>query len=149
MWFFALADCDRISNSDTFKDNKLEVQIEAMRAGSHFSYEESSSLFWHMASFIVFLLVMGTNVYYFVKDILVSEKADRPLLFVTCAVSMQIMGILLQIIHLTFFSSNGEGLFVLRAFSVVLQLMAQVIIAFLVCMVAWGWQIKFESLDWD
>lgn len=65
------------------------------------------------------------------------------------ALSSQMTGIFFQLVHLWGYSTDGEGYTVCDVLSKICQGFAEVVIAFMLIMLASGWKLRFQEIDFD
>lgn len=129
--------------------NKLLVEIEVTRTdGDHFSFEESTLQFWTISLFIVFVVVIGYTVRTYIKEVHADGmKHDTPLLLVIISSAAQLFSFSMTLVHLWTYSQDGSGHMVLDMLSTIFQMTSQLIIAFLLLMIAFGWMTEFDEIS--
>lgn len=148
VWFFAFADCsEKLYEDGTFKP--FEIRLGVLNDTHHFSEEEDGMIFFYITAFVIFAAVLGTNIYKYIRDMIKYEKMESPMLILMMSATLNMGHILFQLIHLWFFSWNGKGPMLLDVFSTVQLIIAQISLAFLLCMLAWGWTITKQSMDME
>lgn len=75
---------------------KIEFEIKALSEGgqSHFSYEDSWSLYLHLVLLIVFLFLFGTTIYSYTKYYKDYARLDSPHFVIALALFFQLGGLL-------------------------------------------------------
>ena len=87
MFYFVIADCSKSSLNDG-RYVSISYYLEMENDGSHFSEEDSGVLLFYNFVTVLFLAIMGTNIYQFIKDFKTYDKFETPHVFSMAAVSM-------------------------------------------------------------
>ena len=61
----------------------------------------------------------------------------------------QVLSIFLQMMHLWYYSDDGMGLTVCDVLSRIIQGLSEVTMSLLLIMLASGWKVRFEEIDFD
>ena len=77
------------------------------------------------------------------------DRYDSPLIVVMIALFLQLNGILMTTLHLWWYSSNGHGIPVFDIFGLISHMMSEITYSSLFMMLAYGWTISFQDIDWD
>mmetsp|Transcript_47357 Transcript_47357/g.34653 ORF Transcript_47357/g.34653 Transcript_47357/m.34653 type:complete len:276 (+) Transcript_47357:488-1315(+) len=115
--------------------------------GHEFSEEEAGVMLLFSSALAVFLAVMGANVYRYLKDIFKYEMPESPVMVLVMSIAFQISSIVFQLVNEAIYSYNGKGFFLFEIISNVQQIASQIVMAFLLLMLAWGWTITKHKLD--
>ncbi len=107
----------------------------------HFSEERRGLMWAYCLSFVVFCLLWFMNFGKFMKDVWNGGSATTPMLFLAIASVCQLGSVMMNIIHLFVYSSNGRGVFFIEMTALVASVVSQTMVTFLLCMLAWGWTI--------
>lgn len=145
-WYFILADCEG-KTLDEGETQRFEVQFEVTNDGGQFSEEEDGMIAFYISALIVFAGVLGAHAYKYINEIIEFDMVESPMLILMMSLTMHIAHIVFQLIHLSMYASNGKGVYILDVISTIQLIISQVTIAFLLCMIGWGWTITRKKLD--
>ena len=147
VWYIGVADCEGLTHAHYPAMPKIEVEIEMLNGGDHFSEDEWGNFTWNILSFVIMLLLFGNTVLEFLKDFKREHTYEHPLLFLTVGICADLLCVFLEIVHLSKYIYDGRGFFVLTVFSRLSYMLAQVAIIWMLLMIAYGWTIHFQSVD--
>ena len=108
MIYFIIADCEKTSLLDG-RHVPITYYLEMFNDGSHFSEEEDGLLFFYIFATVIFLFILGTNIFNFIKDFKTYDKFETPHIFIMVAVTLDFGHVCFQLIHLWVYYYNGEG----------------------------------------
>ena len=87
MIYFVIADCSKTSLKDG-RHVSITYYLEMLNDGSHFSEEKNGILLFYNMITVVFLAILGTNIYNFIKDFRTYDKYETPHMFIMGAISL-------------------------------------------------------------
>lgn len=142
VWYFALSDCrKRLSKLVRVKTDFVLLNSD----GSHLSVEEQSMPTIYLAIFGIFVLLLLINIYKLIRMWMRQDQVLIPLLMVATAVFFEALSLLLKYISLTMYAEDGSGIFALEFISQMFCLLSQLIVVFLLILIADGWTINYEN----
>lgn len=130
---------------------KVELHVSMMNEDgqSHFSYEDSSTLSIHIILLLAFGGLFGTTIYSYIKFNKEFERWDSPHFVIALTLLMLLGGLMFKFFHFLMFSSNGVGIPAFDIFGIISIMMADISMSTLLIMIASGWTLTFQDIDWD
>lgn len=103
----------------------------------------------NMFLLLLFATVFGLTVWSYVKYSREFERYDSPHFVMLLALFLQMSGVFMQCLHLWMYSYNGRGIPIFDIFSLISFMMSEITVSSLLMMVAHGWTILYQDLDFD
>lgn len=141
VWYFVLADCDRVLGNKKIKYEFSIVNPEL----SHFSVEMQGLK--NVYGFLIALLIfgLGRNVYKLIKFLKNEEEVQGPVIWVNISIFFQILSVIFYYIHLLAYESNGEGISVFEFFGEAFTIISNLSITSLLILIAGGWTLTYNE----
>jgi len=132
---------------------RINVEIEALsednESDSHFSYEDQGILRLHVYFLIIYGVLYSLNVYSYIQYRKTFDRYDSPHFVILISLYMQMSAILLKVIHLWIYSSNGYGFAGFDILGLICYMLAEIGLESLFMLFAYGWTLSFQDIDWD
>jgi hypothetical protein len=85
----------------------------------------------------------------YVKFYKLNEKIVSPHFFMILALSIQVIGLCFETLHLWWYTYDGSGLLALDVISRIFNGCAEVTMSVLIMILSTGWTVTYEDIDWD
>ncbi|CAK57345.1 unnamed protein product (macronuclear) [Paramecium tetraurelia] len=152
MWYYAISDCHRRLRDefkeDQYKRLKLEVDIHIKNAGkTEFSVEQFGIQYFMIVVVLVDIVMLVYNGYYIVQRHEKYEEFSLALFLLVVTLFLETISYGVNLLHLWFYSNDGQGVFFLHVASVIVQVASQFSLTMILVMLSWGWQISFTKFE--
>lgn len=151
VWFLAASDCNQ--NLHSHNPSMPPIEIFLHFTGSdwgEFSHEEMGLLTLYTISLLLYIVLLGYNIYNYYRDIKKTDKMDSPIMLLLIAVTLEFLSVFFQWLHLLAYSFDGEGMTSCYAISVMAEVASEFILSLLLILLSWGWTItylEFQEID--
>jgi len=149
VWYFALANCDEDNELyDFMVKNRIKYEFTIINSnGSHIS-EEENGVMTVLVITLIFIFgffashAMKLHGFYTHKSAL-----DYPLVILVFALMLEFLALFNELLHLYFFSLDGQGFFMCDWLNFVFANLSQLVISILFLLMAFGWTVRNLSKD--
>jgi len=125
---------------------KIEVQVRATNAGSHFSQEDSGIFTLSIIMLLVFTALLCTTAYNYFKQAKEDLTWVHPQVILMASILVEVCHLTCLVIHYWVYYYDGEGIFVFKVFALINKVVAQVLLIWMLLMMAYGWTISYDDL---
>ncbi|CAD8185312.1 unnamed protein product [Paramecium octaurelia] len=152
MWYYAISDCHRRLRDefkeDQYKRVKLEVDIHIKNVGkTEFSVEQFGIQYFMIVVVLVDIVMLVYNGYYIVQRHEKYEEFSLALFLLVVTLFLEAISYSVNLLHLWFYSNDGQGVLFLHVASVIVQVASQFSLTMILVMLSWGWQISFTKFE--
>lgn len=154
VWFMVLSDCNNHirdlseKGKDKLWGNKIQIEIQYINTNkSHLSFEEQGLMGPYLIILLIYIVIIALNFNVFFKYYRKEEEVDYPLLLVNIVLVIEFWALLLEVLHLIIYESNGKGFFLFNLLNQILDISAQFLIVVIFILVGWGWTINYMNLE--
>jgi len=147
LWYVAIADCEGFTHLNTPSMPKIEIEIEILNGGSHFSEEEAGLPTINCILLVLLLCIFMKSTISFFHQFKREKSYESPLLILIVAASSDLFCVFLTVVHMFGQSYDGQGFYVLSIFSRLSYIFAQVCMVWMLLMIGYGWTISYKSVD--
>ena len=147
VWYLFVSDCEGKTHRRHPDMPKIRFELKTLNDGSHFSSEEEGVLFMHVIMLVLFLYFLGVSGYKFWLDLKLSEAWETPLGLLIVALLLEIGHLGFNIVHLTAYAYDGDGIMVFKVFAIMNQVMSQLLTVYILLLMAYGWTISYHGLQ--
>lgn len=150
MFYIVALDCNRETLRIMKKFPKVEFEVKFLVNGEdHFPYEEQGLLGWHVLLLLIGCVLISTCIYSYSKFIDEHNRLDSPHITLIVILSLDLVSVFLQVLHLYIYSKNGKGVAAADIFTIVFIQMAEVAQSVHFFLMAQGWTVTFDEMEWD
>jgi hypothetical protein len=139
MWFFVLADCDGLTNNNTFK-----AHLELKNGQSYLSEEEEGLIKLLGISFILILILLYSNLFSFLSQMEFFNRIDHPLVLVILSLAQLVVKTALTLVDLIIKDNYGASFILLKIIPATFSLVSQFIMSMVFVLLAKGWTTNFQ-----
>jgi hypothetical protein len=142
IWVFVLADCEQLLGDHV----KVKLEFSVYNTDdSHVSVEDQGLLSLYCYLAVVFFVALGANIYETYRRFVHSDELDTQLLVLNLAISLQFFSLLLEILNLSAYQSNGNGVAAFELLSRFSDEISQLTLIMLLITIAEGWTVAFPD----
>lgn len=142
MWHFAISDCAK--NLPEKAKIRVEISIKT-REGSEFSYERENVLYVYLVGAITLLWVLGRGNLELWRRYRRTEDWNSREVCLGVAIALELLGLVLQFLHLEIYAYNGYGVMLFDFFSQLCYSFSQLLITILLILISTGWTLTFRA----
>jgi hypothetical protein len=113
VWYIMLADCKGNSHERFPGLPDIDIEIESLNEGSHFSQEQSGMLIINITMLASFCFFLGTSVWKLIGETKQGEKLEGPLTVLVLLIIIEVGQVTLEVINNLFYYSNGSGIWLI------------------------------------
>ena len=146
-------DCEHNLHQKVKVMPKIEIDIDLTQVMGdtiyQFSYEDQGSLGLHTFLLFIYSAIFGLTIWSYYNFNKVNDRYDSPHFVMLLALFCHMSGIFFEVLHLWMYSYNGKGIPVFDIFYLIGTIMSEIILSILLMMMAHGWTIVYQDLDFD
>jgi len=145
VWYFALADCDRVSSTEK-KRTRLRVDLQILNSdGSQFSLEDESQVKDHLILASMIIIVFLSNFWGFIQKWKSGESIETVQVMLILSILTSCMAELLKVAHVYVYSLDGSGLLVLDFFAESFEVLSSIILTVIFILISSGWLLQYHE----
>ena len=95
---------------------------------------------------VVFTILLGTSAYNYFKQSKEDMSWIHPQVILMSSILIEVIHLLFQTVHYWVYYYDGEGIFVFYVFALINKVIAQVLLIWMLLMMAYGWTISYDDL---
>ena len=128
---------------------EIEVKVTMKgHGGTEFSLEEESSLMIYSILSVCLIVAIILSSIYLGRELEIEGNINSPILIVFLSTGAYLGSIASKLVHLWIYAGDGRGWEILNLYSIISQILAELILSLLLIQVSRGWTIDYKDISY-
>ena len=146
VFYIGTMNCHRGFHIESPWHPKMWMEVRAFNRGEHFSEEDWGLLTINYIMLITFIIFLFFGGYRYIMEIKKEGSWESPMGILVIALIIEFFHIIMNVMHLSVYEVDGEGLPTMDIMGTILQVISQVVIVTLLLLISFGWTLTYPHL---